>query len=429
MIQKLLIANRGEIARRIISTAKRLGIGTVAVHSEADARALHVLDADEAVALGAGPARDSYLKIEQIVTAAQQTGADAVHPGYAFLSENPHFARRCREAGLCFVGPSTAVIEAMGSKVAARDTAVEADVPVVPGSGPLGSCEQAVAEAARLGYPLLLKPASGGAGVGVLKVLEPSQLPAVYDAVRFRAEHLLDDDTVYLERYLERPRHVEVQIAGDTHGNVVHLGERECSLQRRCQKLLEETPSPALNEGQRARMTEAALRIAHRVGYCSLGTVEFLLAGSDFYFLEMSTRLQIEHTVTEMVTGLDLVEWQVRIALGEDLPARQDEIDASGHAIQCRIYAEDPAADFAPCPGRITAFDVPTGPWVRNDVAVGEGDTVTPYYDPMIGKLIVPCTDGSCRTKRSSEESCAPPSSRSIPSCGCGDARRAAVSR
>lgn len=389
MIRKLLIANRGEIASRVIRTAKRMGIRTVAVHSEADARALHVGEADEHVDIGPAAARDSYLKIEQILRAAQKTNADAVHPGYGFLSENADFAKACRTNGLVFVGPQASAIEAMASKVAARQTAKLAGVPLLPGTEALSDLEQAQSEAVRLGFPLLLKASGGGGGIGMQIIKDANDLTKHFQSTQDKAQRFFNDAAVYLEKLLEKPRHIEIQIAGDEHGNIVHLGERECSIQRRHQKVIEETPSPGVSPDMREKMAAAALSLAHAVKYSSLGTVEMLVSGEEFYFLEMNTRLQVEHTVTEMVTGLDLVEWQLRVAMGESLPARQQDIRFHGHAFQCRIYAENPAKGFLPSPGQVTRFLVPDGPGVRNDVGVVQGDFVTPYYDPMIAKLIV----------------------------------------
>ena len=388
-INKILIANRGEIAARIIRTAKRLGIATVAVYSEADAAAFYLRDADERVLIGPPAARDSYLKIEQILLAARQTGADAVHPGYGFLSENADFAAACRANNLNFIGPPTEAIVAMGSKIAARQSAIAADVPVLPGTERLNDLHQAHAAASKLGYPLLLKPAGGGGGIGMQRINTPADLDKYFTMAADKAVRFFGDGAIYLEKFLTPARHIEIQLAADSHGNVVHLGERECSLQRRHQKVMEETPSPAVQTSLRDAMTAAAIRLAKHVGYASLGTVEMLSDGSSFYFLEMNTRLQVEHTVTEMVTGLDLVEWQIHIAMGERLPAKQAEITFSGHAFECRICAENPDKNFLPSPGQITRFDLPSGPGVRNDVGVAAGDTVTPFYDPLIAKLIV----------------------------------------
>ena len=389
MIRKLIVANRGEVASRVIRTARRLGIWTIAVHSEADVRALHVTEADEGVPIGPAAARDSYLKIEHILSAAERTGADAIHPGYGFLSESAEFARRCREAGLLFVGPPTDAIEAMGSKVAARRTAEAAGVPLIPGTGPLASFSEAEAAATDLGYPVVLKASAGGGGIGMQRVNNAKQLGKHFDAARDKSERYFGNSTVYLEKWLEQPRHVEVQIAADAGGRAIHLGERDCSVQRRNQKVIEETPSPIIDAALRAEMTEAATGLAQQVGYSSLGTVEMLVSKGRFYFLEMNTRLQVEHTVTEMVTGLDLVEWQLRLAMDEDLPAQRSDVQFNGHSIQCRIYAEQPDKGFLPSPGQITRFEVPQGEWIRNDVGVRDGDYVSPYYDPLIAKLVV----------------------------------------
>ncbi len=389
MIQKLLIANRGEVAMRVIRTAKQMGIGTVAVHSEVDARALHVQAADERVDVGPPAHQGKYLKVDQIMQAARDTGADAIHPGYGFLSENAALARACREAGLIFIGPNTAAIAALGQKVGARAVVAETRVPVVPGSGALADVEVAVTEARRLGYPVLLKASAGGSGVGMERVDNEAELRQRFEPARATAAARFASDTIYIERFLDQPRHVEVQIAADRHGNVVQIGERDCTIQRRHQKLLEESPSPSIDQELREQMQAAAVTIARHVGFDSVGTVEMLVSGGQAYFLEMNTRLQIGHPVTEVVSGLDLVEWQLRLAMGEELPAKQEEIHLEGHAILCRIYAEDPAQGFAPSPGRLTRFAVPTGPWVRNDIGVLEGDPVAPFYDPMIAKLIV----------------------------------------
>jgi acetyl-CoA carboxylase biotin carboxylase subunit len=389
MIRKLVIANRGEIASRVIRTARRLGIGTVAVHSEADARALHVEEADERVEIGPPAARESYLRVEQILHAARETGADAVHPGYGFLSESPALAKACRDAGLVFIGPPTDAIETMSSKISSRAAAVAAGVPVIPGSQVVGSVGEARAAAERLGYPVLIKPRIGGRGIGMHRADDESEIEASFDSTRSRADRIFGDGSVYLEKLLDCPRHIEVQIAADRQGNVIHLGERECTIQRRFQKVLEETPSPVVTPAVRLRLADAATALARHLRYASLGTVEMLVQGGDIFFLEMNTRLQIEHPVTEMVTGLDLVEWQIRVALGEPLPAEQREIEFFGHAIQCRIYAEKPEEGFIPSPGKIESFLVPIGPGIRNDVGVREGDFVTPFYDPLLGKLIV----------------------------------------
>jgi acetyl-CoA carboxylase biotin carboxylase subunit len=389
LFRKVLVANRGEIAVRVMATAKRLGLATVAVYSEADAAALHVAEADEAVCIGPADARHSYLNAAAILAAVQQTGADALHPGYGFLSENAPFAAQVQARGCTFVGPPAKVIATMGVKTVARAAAVQAGVPVLPGSAALQSLPEAEAAATALGYPVLLKPAAGGGGMGMQRVDNAQDLAKHFVACQTRAGHSFGDATVYLEKYLAQAHHIEVQVAADAHGNAVHLGERECSIQRRHQKVLEETPSPAVGPDLRRRITEAALRLVHHVGYQSLGTVEMLVENDSFYFLEMNTRLQVEHTVTEMVTGLDLVEWQFRIAMGEPLPAAQAEIVSAGHAVQCRICAENPQKRFMPSPGTLSRFAPPSGAGVRNDVGVRQGDKVTPYYDSLLAKLVV----------------------------------------
>ncbi len=393
LIRKVLIANRGEIAARLLRTAKRLGLATVAVYSEADAQAYYLAEADETVCIGPPEARQSYLKGADIIAAALHVGADAIHPGYGFLSEDAEFAAQVRAAGLNFVGPPTASIAIMGNKTTARKAAQEADVPVLPGSEALSDLAQARAAAAAVGYPVLLKPSAGGGGIGMQQVGNEAELDKHFVACQTRAQRFFGKGSLFLEKYLPRAHHIEVQIAADAYDHVVHLGERECSIQRRHQKVLEETPSPVVSAALRARMTAAAIRLARHVGYQSLGTVEMLLADDAFYFLEMNTRLQVEHTVTEMVTGLDLVEWQLRLAMDEPLPAVQADIENSGHALQCRICAENPAKRFLPAPGTITSFVPPTGPGVRNDVGVRSGDTVTAFYDPLIAKLIVHGSD------------------------------------
>src|SRR5215467_16321317 len=374
MFRKILIANRGEIACRVIKTARNLGIATVAVYSEADANARHVRLADEAVLIGPAAARESYLVSERILEAARQTGADAVHPGYGFLSENEDFAEACEAAGVVFIGPSADAMRRMGSKTEARKTVSAAGTPVVPGdNGPTGdgfpTAEQAVAAARKIGFPVLIKAAAGGGGKGMRLVASEAELPAAFDGARREATSAFGDGTVYLEKAIERPRHIEIQVFGDHHGNLVHLGERDCSIQRRHQKVVEEAPSPVVSGELRARMGAAAIAAARAVAYVGAGTCEFLL-GTDggFYFLEMNTRLQVEHPVTELVYGLDLVAWQLDVAEGKPLPLSQHELDARrrGHAIECRVYAEDPVK-FLPSPGKITQLRVPDGPYVRND--------------------------------------------------------------
>jgi acetyl-CoA carboxylase biotin carboxylase subunit len=390
VIHKLLVANRGEIAVRIIRACQEMGIATVAVYSDADAGALHVALADEAVRLGPPPPQDSYLRGERVIEAALACGCDAVHPGYGFLSENAAFADAVRSAGLRFVGPTGDAMRAMGSKTAARATAAAAGVPVVPGYQ--ASQEPATLRAAadRIGYPLLVKAVAGGGGKGMRLVERAAALPAALQSARREAHNAFGDDRIYLEQWLPDPRHVEFQVVGDAQGNVVHLFERECSVQRRHQKIIEETPSPLLDDDLRAAMGAAAVAAARAVGYTNAGTVEFLVdAERRFYFLEMNTRLQVEHPITELVTGIDLVKLQIRIAAGEPLPFSQEQVQARGHAIECRIYAEDPATGFLPSTGRVWQAVEPVGPGVRVDAGVSTGDTVTLHYDPMIAKLIV----------------------------------------
>jgi acetyl-CoA carboxylase biotin carboxylase subunit len=394
-MRKVLIANRGEIAVRILRSLRELGIRGAVVYSEADRRSLPVLLADEAHPIGPAPSRESYLRAGAIVELAVAIGADAIHPGYGFLSENADFARLCRDAGVAFIGPSPEAIAAMGSKVESRRRMIDAGVPVVPGGrDPLPDLAAAEAAAAAIGYPVMLKAVAGGGGKGMRRIAAPGDLAAAYRAARSEAAASFGDDAVYLEKYIDRPRHVEIQVLGDRHGRLVSLGERECSLQRRHQKVLEEAPSPAVDAGLRRRMGEAAVRAAGAVGYENAGTVEFLLAADgSFYFLEMNTRLQVEHPVTELVTGLDLVALQVRIAEGEPLPPGLADVQPHGHAIEVRLYAEDPYQGFAPSPGRIERLRLPEGPGVRNDCGVYEGAEVSIHYDPMLGKLIVWAAD------------------------------------
>lgn len=389
VFRKVLIANRGEIARRIIRTCRRLGIATVAVYSDADVKALHVREADEAVRIGPPPVAQSYLQVEAIVQAARETGAEAVHPGYGLLSENAAFAQAVRDAGLMFIGPSPEAIAAMGSKTAARRTVQAAGVPVVPGSeGAVPDVAEALAMAERIGYPVMLKASYGGGGIGMQVVRTPAELERAFASNSQRAKAYFGNGEMFLEKRIERPRHIEIQVLFDSHGHGVYLWERECSVQRRHQKVVEEAPSSFVDEDLRRRMGEAALAVARAIGYENAGTLEFLVdAEKNFYFLEMNTRLQVEHPVTEMITGLDLVEWQLRVAAGEPLGFRQDEIRREGHAIECRVYAEDPEK-MLPSPGTITKLVLPEGPGVRNDVGVESGSEVTPFYDPMVGKLI-----------------------------------------
>jgi 3-methylcrotonyl-CoA carboxylase alpha subunit len=394
---KILVANRGEIAVRVLRSCRELGIRSVAVCSEADRRALHVSLADEVVEIGPASPLESYLRVDRILDAAQRTGAQAIHPGYGFLAENAGFAAACAGAGVVFIGPSAEVIEQMGEKTAARRIMEEAGVPVVPGArlpapgeGGELDAEAVHTAAAGLGFPLMVKAAFGGGGKGMRLVQDGEDVVAAASAAAREAHKAFGNGTVYLERYLQRPRHVEFQIFGDSRGNAVHLNERECSIQRRHQKIIEETPSPALDPQLRTRMGEAAVAAAQAVGYVGAGTVEFLLsADREFYFLEMNTRLQVEHPVTELVTGLDLVRAQIAVAAGQPLPWRQEEIATRGHAIECRLYAEDPAHDFRPSLGEILLMREPAGPGVRVDSGVRQGDEVSQHYDPMIAKLAV----------------------------------------
>jgi acetyl-CoA carboxylase biotin carboxylase subunit len=389
--RKVLIANRGEIAVRVIRGCREMGIASVAVFSEADRESLHVLLADEAVLLGPPPAAESYLAVDRIIAAARATGADAVHPGYGFLAENAAFAEACGAAGLVFIGPPPAAIRSMGDKMAARRVALQMKVPVVPGTErPLGDDAEAARIATEVGYPVMVKAAMGGGGKGMRLVRTPAELPGALRAARSEASAAFGDAAVYVERYVEEPRHIEVQVLGDGHGHVVHLGERECSIQRRHQKLIEESPSPFVDPDLRGRMGEAACRIAAAVGYVNAGTVEFLVDGDrNFYFLEMNTRLQVEHPVTELVTGRDLVKQQLRIAAGEKLGFTQDDVAWNGWAIECRINAEDPYAGFIPSPGRIVSLRPASGPWVRDDSGVYSGYTIPRFYDTLMAKLIV----------------------------------------
>jgi acetyl-CoA carboxylase, biotin carboxylase subunit len=401
-IAKVLIANRGEIAVRVIRACRELGLGTVAVFSEADREALHVLMADEAYPIGPPPARESYLAIERIVRVAKAAGADAIHPGYGFLAENAGFAEACAEAGLTFVGPPPAAIRAMGDKTAARRLAREVGVPTVPGTlEPVASDEEAARAAWEIGYPVMVKAALGGGGKGMRLVRDPEELGAALRMARGEAGSAFGDASIYLERAISEPRHIEVQIMADAEGHVVHLGERECSIQRRHQKLVEECPSAAVDAALRERLGEAACRVARAAGYVNAGTVEFLLdAEGSVHFLEMNTRLQVEHPVTELVTGLDLVRDQLRIAAGEPLGYRQQDVRWSGAAIECRINAEDPFAGWLPSPGTITGLRVPAGPGVREDSGVYEGYTVPRYYDTLLAKLIVWGADRSAAIDR-----------------------------
>jgi 3-methylcrotonyl-CoA carboxylase alpha subunit len=391
MFRKILIANRGEIACRVIATARRLGIATVAVYSEADARARHVALTDEAWPIGPAPARESYLVGERIIQVARQAGAEAIHPGYGFLSENADFAEACAAAGIVFIGPPVGAIRAMGSKSAAKTLMEKAGVPLVPGyHGEAQDFSTLAAAAEQIGYPVLIKASAGGGGKGMRIVERADELQAAIGGAKREAFASFGDDQVLVEKYLTRPRHIEIQVFADTHGNVVSLFERDCSIQRRHQKVLEEAPAPGVDPERRRRMSEAALAAARAVGYVGAGTVEFIVERGEFWFMEMNTRLQVEHPVTEMITGLDLVEWQLRVAAGERLPLTRDEIGLRGHAIEARIYAEDPARDFLPSIGTLVHLRQPVETAeVRVDTGVRQGDAITPYYDPMIAKLIV----------------------------------------
>jgi acetyl-CoA carboxylase biotin carboxylase subunit len=389
VLQRVLIANRGEIARRVIRGCRAMGIHAIAVYSEADAGWPHVADADEAVAIGPAPARDSYLDIDRLLEAARRTKAEAVHPGYGFLSENWRFAQTCEAAGLVFIGPSWRVIQQMGDKVAARALMSAAGVPVVPGSaGPVDSVDAAREVAACVGYPVMVKAAAGGGGIGMMRVPDEAGLASAFTAAQRRAQSAFGSGALFVERYLENPRHVEVQVFGDAGGRVVHLHERECSIQRRHQKLVEESPAPNLPAALKARLTEAAVAGARAVGYVNAGTMEFIVHGEQFYFLEMNTRLQVEHPVTEEVTGLDLVQAQLRVASGEPLPWTQEQVSQRRCSIECRVYAEDPARNFMPSPGRISRLALPAGPGVRVECGVAEGVEVSVHYDPLLAKLI-----------------------------------------
>lgn len=391
MFSKILIANRGEIAVRIIRACKEMGITTVAVYSEADSEALHVSLADESVCIGAAPVSESYLNQKAILSAALLTGCEAVHPGYGLLSENADFAKACAAQGLVFIGPPAEVIACMGNKDAAKRLMRSLGVPVVPGSeGAVTTLEEARENAEQIGYPLLIKASAGGGGRGIRKVTRAEELEQAFYSASMEAEKAFGDGSVYMERFFSPVRHVEMQLMCDAYGNVVCLGERECSIQRKNQKLLEESPSPAVDDVCRAEMIRVATLAAKGAKYVNLGTIEFLLtAEGKFYFMEMNTRLQVEHPVTEMVTGIDLVKWQIRIAAGIPLDVTQEEIHIGGHAIECRINAEDPTRHFLPSCGKISLLHIPGGPWVRFDTALYQGYTIPPFYDSMVGKLIV----------------------------------------
>jgi len=391
MIRKVLIANRGEIALRVIRACRELGIRTVAVYSEADRESLHVRFADEDICIGPPPARDSYLNIPRLIAAAEITGADAIHPGYGFLAENAEFAEICARADIVFIGPDAEHIRLMGDKSVARRTMAGVGVPTVPGSeGAIEDPEEALAVAREIGFPVIIKAAAGGGGKGMRVAPEEETFVAQFQMAQNEARAAFGDGSVYIEKYLVKPRHVEIQILGDNHGRIIHLGERECSIQRRHQKLIEEAPSIAMTPALRERMGEAATRGAHAIGYRSAGTVEFLLdEDGSFYFMEMNTRIQVEHPVTELVTGFDLVKEQIRVAGGAPLSMPESPLEMRGHALECRINAEDPARNFAPSPGLITTYHAPGGPGVRVDSHAYAGYMVPPYYDSLIGKVIV----------------------------------------
>ena len=389
MIQSILIANRGEIACRIIGACRKMGVWATAVYSDADREARHVQLADEAIYIGAAPATDSYLNIEKIIAAAERVGADAIHSGYGFLAENADLARACEVAGLIFIGPSPEAIEAMGNKRAAKALAAQVGVPILPGyAGEDQSQTRFVTEAERIGFPVMVKAAAGGGGKGMRVVTDVADLPAALQVAGREAQQAFGSSELLLEKYVARPRHVEVQVFGDTHGNVIHLGERDCSVQRRQQKIVEESPAPNLTAVLREQLGQTAVALARAIQYQNAGTVEFLLDGEDFYFLEMNTRLQVEHPVTEMVTGLDLVGWQIRVADGEPLPLHQDDVQIRGHAIEARLYAENPANDFLPVTGEVVLWQEPSGEGVRVESGLQTGDEVSIFYDPMLAKVV-----------------------------------------
>ncbi|MDY4970535.1 MAG: acetyl-CoA carboxylase biotin carboxylase subunit [Lachnospiraceae bacterium] len=391
MIEKILIANRGEIAVRIIRACREMGIETVAVYSEADKEALHTQLADEAICIGPAPSSESYLNMERIISATLISGADAIHPGFGFLSENSKFAELCEQCNITFIGPSSEVIRKMGNKSEARNTMIAAGVPVTPGSAePIYDAADGVETAAQIGYPVIIKAALGGGGKGMRVAETPEEFESSFNTAQKEAQMAFGDNTMYIEHYVQHPRHIEFQILADQYGNVVHLGERDCSIQRNHQKMIEESPSIALSDELRSRMGEAAVKAAKAAGYTNAGTIEFLLENNNnFYFMEMNTRIQVEHPVTEWVTGIDLVKEQIRIADGQKLGVTQDQIQIKGHAIECRINAENPAKNFRPSPGTITDMYLPGGKGVRIDSAIYSGYTVTPYYDSMLAKLIV----------------------------------------
>lgn len=395
MLKKVLIANRGEIAVRIIRACRELGIATVAVYSTADKNALHAKIADEAVCIGPPQSKDSYLNMREIISACELTGADAIHPGFGFLSENAHFARTCEKCGITFIGPLPESIEMLGDKAKAKETMKQAGVPVILGSdGAISSIDQARALAQKIGYPVLVKASAGGGGRGIRIVKDESELEAQMTAAKQEALTCFGNDEVYLEKFIENPKHIEIQILADNFGNIIYLGERDCSMQRRNQKVLEETPSPIMTEKLRVKMGESAVAAAKVCGYRNAGTIEFLVDRQhNYYFMEMNTRIQVEHPITEAVTGVDLVKWQLLIAGGEPLSIRQEDIRITGHSIECRINAENPEMGFLPSPGVINSLYIPGGPGIRIDSACYQGCEISPYYDSMIAKLIVHASD------------------------------------
>lgn len=394
MFKKILIANRGEIAVRIIRACKEMGIETVAVYSEADKEALHVLLADEAVCIGPAKSKDSYLNIQNIISATVLTGATAIHPGFGFLSENSSFARMCEDCNITFIGPNADTIDLLGNKSRARETMMAAGVPVVPGSdGEVETVQDALELADKIGYPVMIKASSGGGGKGMRAVHKAEDLENLYNAAKAEAKAAFADDKVYIEKLIVNPKHIEFQILADSHGNVVHLGERDCSVQRRNQKMIEESPSAIMTPELREKMGTAAVKAAQATGYVNAGTIEFLFSHGEFYFMEMNTRIQVEHPVTELVTGIDMIKAQIKIAAGEEMPYRQDNIEFKGHAIECRINAEDPSKNFMPCPGRVENVLFPGGLGVRVDSALYPGYVVPSCYDSMLAKVIVHGSD------------------------------------
>ncbi|NIT12708.1 MAG: acetyl-CoA carboxylase biotin carboxylase subunit [Candidatus Dadabacteria bacterium] len=390
MFNKILIANRGEIAVRIIRACRELGISTVAVYSDADRKSLHVIQADEAHHIGASLPGESYLVKEKIIEVAKKSGAEAIHPGFGFLSENDSFADLCEKEGIVFIGPSSEAIKLMGDKITARKIAQDAKVPLVPGSDGAVTDVQAGVIADKIGYPVMIKASAGGGGKGMRLVRKKEDFESSLRMARSEARSAFGDDSVYVERFVENPRHIEIQIIADTHGNVLHLFERECSIQRRHQKVIEEAPSGFISAATRKKMGEVAVRIAQAVKYRGAGTVEFIMdQKQNFYFLEMNTRIQVEHPVTEMITGLDIVKWMIRIADGQKLPFKQNKIQMKGHALECRVYAEDPEANFIPSPGVLEYVKAPSGPGIRDDSCIYSGYEVTSFYDPMLSKLVV----------------------------------------